>query len=100
MPALLLLGTLPALPATLPLLDFLVGDGRAAVESQHHPDSHGFPHNHLICIQQQASFWAAPNVSPVPVAEGALSLPPPLEPVNLPFQGPIRLPRSRAPPVA
>ena len=32
MPALLLLGTLPALPATLPLLDFLVGDGRAAVD--------------------------------------------------------------------
>ena len=39
----------------IPVLDMMVGDGGPVVEAQHHPDTHGFPHNHLLCIQQQAN---------------------------------------------
>ncbi len=97
-PALLLLGSLPGLSATIPLLDFMVGDGGAAVEARHHPETHGFPHNHLICVQQQASQWAPTVGSHVPFSVSALSLPGQPDPTPSTPTARITLPHPRAPP--
>ena len=96
--ALTLLGALPALSGVIPVLDVMVGDGRAAVESGHIPGTHGFAHDHFICIQQQANQWAPTDfITPNPIA-AALVLP------ELPFapdgvlSTQLSLPHSRAPP--
>ena len=98
--ALILVATLPALSGTIPILDLMVGDGKAAVEAEHLPGTHGFPHNHLICIQHQASQWAPGcDASPVlgPARSALLEIPFADTPI---FAGEILLPRARAPPAA
>ena len=98
--ALILVATLPTLNGTIPILDLMVGDGKAAVETQHHPETHGFPHNHLICIQHEASQWV-PGCDPPPplglVAETLPSFPGSDFPIH---SDQIFLPRARAPPAA
>ena len=54
--AVLLVATLLTLSGTIPILDVMVGDGKAAVEAEHLPGTHGPPHNHLICIQPKGVF--------------------------------------------
>jgi hypothetical protein len=94
-----LLAALPALSCTIPILDLMVGDGNPAVEAQHHPGTHGYPHNHLICIQQQANQWVMPSHDLLPRIVAAVLLP------ALPDRGPsyrstqLSLPYSRAPPL-
>ncbi|HSW29882.1 MAG TPA: hypothetical protein VLH75_10410 [Longimicrobiales bacterium] len=99
-PALALLALLPVLGGLVPMLDCMAGDGRVAVESKHIPGTHGFPHNHLICIQHQASGWvpAAPDPSP-PRSEAVQDryAPGPEMPSFAPAPS---LQRSRAPPAA
>jgi hypothetical protein len=90
---------LPALSCAFPILDLMVGDGNPAVEAQHHPGTHGYPHNHLICIQHQANQWVLPSNDLLPTIVAAILLPP------LPDRGPsyrstqLSLPHSRAPPL-
>ena len=98
--ALILVATLPALSGTIPVLDLMVGDGKAAVEAEHLPGTHGFPHNHLICIQHQASQWASGcDATPAlaPARASLLAIPFADTPI---FPGEILLPRARAPPAA
>ena len=96
--ALTLMAVLTALIGTIPILDILVGDGGAAVEAQHHPETHGYPHDHLICIQQQANQWVRPCEVQLPKAVAELLLP------GIPDKTPsahskqLSLPHSRAPP--
>jgi len=98
--ALTFLAVLPALSATIPILDLMVGDGRPAVESRHIPGTHGYAHNHLICIQHAASGWAKPSPPSMPSTVVALSLPG-LPDVELPVPcDQVFLPYSRAPPTA
>jgi hypothetical protein len=95
-----LMAGLPALSCAIPVLDLMVGDGGPAVEARHHPDTHGFPHNHLICIQQQANQWVMPSLDLLPGAIASFALPA--------FRGrmavfgttQLSLPLSRAPPLA
>ena len=98
--AMTLLGTLPALAVTIPILDLIVGDGRPAVETHHHPGTHGFPHNHLICIQQQANQWAPSGFNPTPRVSEAFAPPEFADPAPLPFVASIPLHHPRAPPTA
>lgn len=100
LPALFLLGMLPALSATIPLLDVQPGDGRPMAESRHDPTCHGFPHNHLICIQHQASCWASLEVGPQPVVLGAMALAPLPDPVSPCLRDRIAIHHCRAPPAA
>jgi hypothetical protein len=91
---------LPTLAATVPLLDMMPEDGRSGIESEHHPGTHGPPHNHLICIQQAANQWVrAPGAWPS-VAAQEVPLPP-LPDRALPLPVSLRyLPLPRAPPLA
>ena len=97
--ALYLLAALPALSCAIPMLDLMVGDGSPAVEAQHHPGTHGYPHNHLICIQQQANQWVMPSndLLPTIVASAVLPADPDFDPALPTTQ--LSLPRSRAPPL-
>ncbi len=95
---LLLLGLLPSVSASVPVLDTMPKDGRIGVESHHHPGTHGFPHNHLICIQQAASHWVEAEGTPPAPQAVEIQLPPSPD-----APGPIHsarphLPHSRAPP--
>ncbi len=90
---------LPALGTTIPLLDMMPEDGRSGIESEHHPGTHGPPHNHLICIQQAANQWVrTAGLPPSPVARETLlpTLPDPVLPLPLSL---LHLPHSRAPPL-
>lgn len=49
---------IPVLSGVIPILDMWPEDCRVGVEDHHHPGTHGFPHDHRICIQQQANQWA------------------------------------------
>ncbi len=90
---------LPALSGAIPVLDMMVGDGRPAVEARHHPDTHGFPHNHLICIQQQANQWVIPSLDLLPAGVAGV-LPPVYTDAGLVFRTTqLSLPHSRAPPL-
>ena len=96
--ALLVLAALPTLSATIPVLDVVVGDGRPAVETRHHPGTHGYPHNHLICIQQQANQWAPSFDAPLLPLLAATRAP-----ASVVLKQPVRstqilLPRPRGPP--
>ena len=98
--ALTLIAGLPALNCAISILDLMVGDGTHAVEAKHHPGTHGFAHNHLICIQQQANQWVMPSNDLLPAIVSAISLPISNDsgseiPINHFF-----LPHSRAPPLA
>ena len=98
--ALSLLGTLPVLNGVIPVLDVMVGDGRPAVESHHIPGTHGYPHDHSICIQQHANRWAPSGGMPVAFASVAVTLPDlPTTRVTPPVRD-LFQPRPRAPPVA
>ncbi len=96
--ALALCTVITALSATIPILDVIVGDLRPAVETHHHPGTHGFPHNHSICIQQEANQWVPVCDAPPPLVVASVALP------AVPaFTPPIHsdliwLPDSRAPP--
>lgn len=97
---LVLLALLPSLGASISVLDIMPEDGRTGIESQHHPGTHGLPHNHLICIQQAASQWV--KTCGAPPCPGAVELlvpptPGPLVPVRTTH---LHLPHSRAPPLA
>ncbi len=97
--ALFLIGALPALNGVIPVLDMKVGDGSDAVESHHIPGTHGFAHDHFICIQQQANQWAPAAVVPLSLVARAFALPPlPYPDVKEPSRL-LLLPRSRAPPL-
>jgi len=98
--ALILVAALPILSGAIPILDLMVGDGKAAIEAEHHPGTHGFPHNHLLCIQHQASQWVPGCDAPlVPVlATLELQAVPSSNPLVRSDQ--ISLPRARAPPAA
>lgn len=100
LPALMLLGVLPALGNAIPLLDCMAGDGRTGVESKHIPGTHGLPHNHLICIQYQASGWVPAALDAAPERPEAVRVPDVLEPTCLPFAPAPALQRPRAPPPA
>ena len=96
--ALALCTVIPALSATIPILDVIAGDARTAVETRHHPGTHGFPHNHSICIQQEANQWAPACDAPPSLVVALVSLPAVPD-----FTTPTRstliwLPESRAPP--
>ena len=97
--ALSVLAALPTLSATIPVLDVVVGDGRPAVETRHHPGTHGYPHNHLICIQQEANQWAPSLDAPLPLVLAAIRAPALLD-VKQPVRASrLLLPRPRAPPI-
>jgi hypothetical protein len=98
--ALVLLAALPTLSGTIPILDVMVGDGKAAVETHHHPGTHGFPHNHLLCIQHQASQWVMAWEIPLPLNLATVHLPASPNSISLIRLGQISLPRARAPPFA
>ena len=98
--ALYLLTALPVLSGAIPVLDMQRGDGRPLVESHHHPETHCFPHNHLICIQQHASQWAVAGTSPVPTTAGTMALPGIPDPPPPPYATQVTLPHPRAPPVS
>ena len=98
--ALTFLAVLPGLSATIPILDVMVGDGRPAAESRHIPGTHGYAHNHLICIQHTASGWAKPSPTLMPWTVLGIRLPDLPDP-ELPIpDDQISLPFSRAPPTA
>jgi hypothetical protein len=52
----------------------MVGDGKPAVEAHHIPGTHGYPHDHSICIQHEASQWAPAAALSLPAASEALAL--------------------------
>lgn len=90
---------LPGLSASIPVLDMMVGDGHPAVESEHIPGTHGFAHNHLICVQQAANGWTEacpPPLLPMPVFSATHIGLPDVSTPQLTDQ--ISLPHSRAPP--
>jgi hypothetical protein len=98
LPALALLGLLPTLGGVIPILDYMVGDGRPAAESEHIPGTHGFPHNHFICIQQQANQGSPSGAFSLSLVGASLvipELPFSLRPAGFPQRS---LPRSRSPP--
>lgn len=67
--ALAVMGILPALLGIIPVLDVYAEDSRVGIEDHHHPGTHGYAHNHLICIQQEANQWApSPELPAVPAA--------------------------------
>ena len=98
--ALVLLAALPTLSGLIPILDVMVGDGGAAVEAEHHPGTHGFAHNHLLCIQHQASQWVPGSDARLPLSLTAQTLPafPRIE-SRIP-SGQALLHQARAPPSA
>ena len=98
--ALTLVAALPALSGAIPILDIMVGDGKAAVESQHLPGTHGYPHNHLLCIQHEASQWVPGRDAPPPLGLVAETLPAFPGSDSLIHSDQISLPRARAPPAA
>ena len=95
-----LMAGLPVLSCVVPVLDLMVGDGTHAVEAEHHPGTHGFAHNHLICIQQQANQWVVPSDDLLPSVVGALALPISTDPGLETTTTHLLLPHSRAPPLA
>ena len=98
--ALVLVAVLPALNGVIPILDLMVGDGKAAVEAEHHPGTHGFPHNHLICIQHHASHWVSGQQPPAQVVMATFTLPAYPWPTALVHSDQAVLPPARAPPFA
>ncbi len=64
------------------------------------PGTHGLPHNHLICIQYQASGWVPAALDATPVRPEAVRVPDVPEPTRLLFAPAPALQRSRAPPAA
>ena len=98
--ALAVIAALPVLSGVIPVLDMAAEDTRDGIEDHHHPGTHGLPHDHLICIQQQASQWAPASALPGSTTVRAMvvpELPPPSE-APIPKQGALS-PRPRAPPV-
>ncbi len=89
---------LPVLSCAIPILDLMVGDGTHAMEAEHHPETHGFPHNHLICIQQQANQWVVPDNDLLPRVVSPISLPELPDPAWGSWTTHLSLPHSRAPP--
>ena len=100
LPALMLLGVLPALGNAIPLLDCMAGDGRTGVESKHVPGTHGLPHDHLICIQYQASGWVPAALDAAPARPEAVRVPDVPEPIYVLLAPAPALQRPRAPPAA
>jgi hypothetical protein len=100
LPAVFLLGVLPVVGTAIPLLDCMAGDGRVAVESKHIPGTHGLPHNHLICIQYQASGWVPAALDPSPVRPEAGRLADVPEPTRPLYASAPALQLPRAPPAA
>jgi hypothetical protein len=98
--ALLLLALLPILGAVSPVLDILPEDLRPGIETHHHPGTHGLPHSHLSCIQQDASQWIVGF--PVLLSTPEYSIPVPIPLGNpLPHSSTLAsLPDVRAPPIA
>jgi len=99
--ALWILVAVPALSGTIPILDMLPADTRAGIEEHHHPGTHGFAHNHLICIQQESNQWApaphVPNPAVVPLSAGQRILPASIRPA---WKRALLSPRPRSPPAA
>ncbi|MBT8398530.1 MAG: hypothetical protein HKO65_00160 [Gemmatimonadetes bacterium] len=96
--ALILITGLPVLSCAIPILDLMVGDGTHAMEAEHHAETHGFPHNHLICIQQQANQWVVPDNDLLLRVVSAISLPELSDPDSGGWSTQLSLPHSRAPP--
>ena len=63
------MGLIPALSGIIPILDEFPEDFRVGVEDPNSPRKHGRPHDHSICIQQDANLWvldaAFPAAPPV-----------------------------------
>jgi hypothetical protein len=76
----------------------MVGDGKAAVEAEHLPGTHGFPHNHLLCIQHQANQWVPECDAPAPLMLAVVSLLAYPRAESPTHSGQILLPLARAPP--
>jgi hypothetical protein len=95
-----LLVLLPSMGASISVLDIMPEDGRTGVESEHHPGTHGLPHNHLICIQQAASQWVQTSGTLHPSLTVEIALPALPGPSTPTHSGHLHLPRSRAPPLA
>ena len=47
------------------MLDIYPEDFRDGIEAEHHEGTHGLPHDHLICIQQETNQLAANADLPV-----------------------------------
>ena len=95
----LILGVLPILSAAIPVLDVWGEDSRVGIQDHFHPESCGYPHNHLICIQQSASQWAPGAEPPPPFRAWDLKVRIPLLASASPHLSvPLRSPRPRAPP--
>jgi hypothetical protein len=97
--ALLILVAVPVLAGIIPILDVWAKDTRVGIEEHHHPGTHGFPHNHLICIQHESNLWSpSPELPSTPLvrvleAEGVLPA------SDAPVRGRTFLsPRPRSPP--
>lgn len=97
--ALWILMAVPALAGIIPFLDVWPEDTRTGIEDHHHPGTHGFPHNHLICIQQESNQWAPsphlPSSNVVPLVSGK-RIPPASE--RLSWKRALLCPRPRSPP--
>jgi len=99
--SLLVVAILPALSGAIPVLDVWPEDYRTGIQTEGHPESQGYPHDHLICIQHQANHWA-PGAD-LPAAPGILAvqsldpLPPPAAPSRTRS---LLSPRPRSPPLA
>ncbi len=99
--ALWILAAVPILTGVVPVLDVWADDTRVGIEDHHHPGTHGIPHNHLICIQQQASHWAPSADLPGVPAVRLLTTGDPPCPVRTLLPGRDLLsPRPRSPPIA
>jgi hypothetical protein len=70
--SLLIVAVFPVLSGAIPVLDVWPDDYRTGIQTEGHPESQGYPHNHLICIQHKASHWA-PGTD-LPAAPGALAV--------------------------
>jgi len=99
--ALAVLGTIPALAGIIPVLDVCAEDSRVGIEDHHHPGTHGYAHDHLICIQHDANQWAPPPELPAAPAARTGRGQDPFHLWTAPdYERRVLSPRPRSPPLA
>ncbi len=96
-----IVGVLPAMSGIIPVLDIYPEDFRDGIEEHHHEGTHGLPHDHFICIQQETNQLAADaDIPSAPSARLATAD----DQISLPaFPTALRevlSPRPRSPPLA
>jgi hypothetical protein len=99
--SLLIVAVLPVLSGAIPVLDVWPDDYRTGIQTEGHPETRGYPHNHLICIQHQANHWAPGADLPATPAILAVTALDPLPLGTVPaWLRTLFSPRPRSPPLA